>query len=558
MTSPLALLGGTPAVTQPGPHFTWPPVDGQTAAMVAGQLGTAVSIYDRSGIIADLEDQLAGYFGVRHAVLTSSGTAALYDLYAARRIRPGDEVIVPAYGFYATVTPLLHLGAIPVLADCDPNGNLYAADVAPQDNGADNTQSWSRTCGRCPPTWRRCVRSSDAHGLVLFEDASRAHGALIGDTEGRQVRRRRGVHYERPETTVGRRGWLRRHRRRRDVLPGPARASTTSVAGGRSHRPSAVYVRRHRHGPKLRIHPFAARITTGQLDHLDEYSPDAPKLPGTGDKLADLPGMMSAARRARCTRPGTASSSATGRKNSAACLSVATTRHCSPKEPGSRPSRLDLPPEPLPLFQNPGELFPASQGAFAYQPGDFPARRGAPRGRDQAARLAPRAGPAARQPVRRGVPEGLRQLPDCNVTAVLPDNAFTDLARQAAADGIQQLVVGGIVHRDGAVLLLKRPDDDFMGGIWELPSGKAEPGETLDAALTREVIEETGLDDDRHPGVRRQLRLPLRQRQEKPSVQLRHRRGRRGTGQADRARRLRLDTCHRRTARHGCGQDGPA
>lgn len=76
---------------------------------------------------------------------------------------------------------------------------------------------------------------------------------------------------------------------------------------------------------------------------------------------------------------------------------------------------------------------------------------------------------------------------------MLPDKAFTDLAGQAAADGIQQLVVGGIVHRDGAVLLLKRPDDDFMGGIWELPSGKAEPGEPLDAALTREVIEETGL-----------------------------------------------------------------
>jgi perosamine synthetase len=56
MTSPLALLGGTPAVTQPGPHFTWPPVDGETAATIACQLGTAVSIDDRSGIIADLED----------------------------------------------------------------------------------------------------------------------------------------------------------------------------------------------------------------------------------------------------------------------------------------------------------------------------------------------------------------------------------------------------------------------------------------------------------------------------------------------------------------------
>lgn len=58
---------------------------------------------------------------------------------------------------------------------------------------------------------------------------------------------------------------------------------------------------------------------------------------------------------------------------------------------------------------------------------------------------------------------------------------------------MQQLAVGGVVEDDGKVLLLQRPDDDFMGGIFELPSGKVEPGETLDAALRREVNEETGL-----------------------------------------------------------------
>ncbi len=68
------------------------------------------------------------------------------------------------------------------------------------------------------------------------------------------------------------------------------------------------------------------------------------------------------------------------------------------------------------------------------------------------------------------------------------------LTTEADADGVQQLVVGGIVTSGANVLLLKRPADDFMGGIYELPSGKVDPGEALDAALVREIKEETGLD----------------------------------------------------------------
>ncbi len=74
------------------------------------------------------------------------------------------------------------------------------------------------------------------------------------------------------------------------------------------------------------------------------------------------------------------------------------------------------------------------------------------------------------------------------------DSALIEqLTAGAESDGVQQLVVGAVVHHNGKVLLLQRPEDDFMGGIWELPSGKVEPGETLDEALTREVQEETGL-----------------------------------------------------------------
>ena len=75
------------------------------------------------------------------------------------------------------------------------------------------------------------------------------------------------------------------------------------------------------------------------------------------------------------------------------------------------------------------------------------------------------------------------------------DASFLEqLSVEAERDGVQQFVVGAVVQRDDKVLLLQRPENDFMGGIFELPSGKIETGEALDVALIREVKEETGLD----------------------------------------------------------------
>ncbi|KUN02117.1 DNA mismatch repair protein MutT [Streptomyces yokosukanensis] len=78
-------------------------------------------------------------------------------------------------------------------------------------------------------------------------------------------------------------------------------------------------------------------------------------------------------------------------------------------------------------------------------------------------------------------------------STVTPD-LLDDLARTAARDGIEKTVVGGVIaSEDGKVLLLHRPADDYLGGLWELPSGGVETGESLIEALEREVAEETGL-----------------------------------------------------------------
>ncbi|MEV6778107.1 NUDIX hydrolase [Streptomyces syringium] len=69
-----------------------------------------------------------------------------------------------------------------------------------------------------------------------------------------------------------------------------------------------------------------------------------------------------------------------------------------------------------------------------------------------------------------------------------------DLACAAERDGIAKTVVGAVIaDADGKILLLHRPADDYLGGLWELPSGGVDDGETLIEALRREVAEETGL-----------------------------------------------------------------
>jgi len=72
-------------------------------------------------------------------------------------------------------------------------------------------------------------------------------------------------------------------------------------------------------------------------------------------------------------------------------------------------------------------------------------------------------------------------------------NFYENLIKEAQKFKINRYVVGAVIQKNSSILLLKRPKDDFMGGIYELPSGKVEENEPLDEALYREVEEETGL-----------------------------------------------------------------
>ncbi len=69
--------------------------------------------------VEELEKNIAGYLGVKHAVAASSGTATLHIALLASGIGTGDEVIVPAFSFMATANVIELTGARPVFVDID-------------------------------------------------------------------------------------------------------------------------------------------------------------------------------------------------------------------------------------------------------------------------------------------------------------------------------------------------------------------------------------------------------------------------------------------------------
>ncbi len=98
-------------------------IDEVVGSMRSAWLGTGPKV-------AEFERRVAAYKGVTHAVALNSCTAGLHLSCLALGLQPGDEVIVPAMTFCATINAVIHAGATPVLADVDPRTfNIDPDDV---------------------------------------------------------------------------------------------------------------------------------------------------------------------------------------------------------------------------------------------------------------------------------------------------------------------------------------------------------------------------------------------------------------------------------------------
>jgi dTDP-4-amino-4,6-dideoxygalactose transaminase len=125
------------------------------------------------------EEEAADYVGTAHAVGVGNGTDALVLVLDALGVGPGDEVICPAFTFYATAEAIVRRGATPIFCDIDPvTLNLEPADVAARATGRTRAILAVHLFGRPAPLHEL------PEGVPVIEDAAQAFGASLN---GRRV-----------------------------------------------------------------------------------------------------------------------------------------------------------------------------------------------------------------------------------------------------------------------------------------------------------------------------------------------------------------------------------
>jgi len=129
-------------------------------------------------MVERFESEFAAFVGVTHALGTANGLDSIRLILEGMGVGPGDEVIVPAFTYYATWLGVTQVGATPVPVDSrahsanlDPE--LVAAAITPRTKVVLPVHLYGY-----PAELAAICSVADEHGLLVVEDAAQSHGAV--------------------------------------------------------------------------------------------------------------------------------------------------------------------------------------------------------------------------------------------------------------------------------------------------------------------------------------------------------------------------------------------
>ncbi|NPV07082.1 MAG: DegT/DnrJ/EryC1/StrS family aminotransferase [Anaerolineae bacterium] len=186
----LALNGGTPVRSAPFPErpiFDQLELTALEEVLTSRRWTSAPYIFKGDMSLSRtyrLERDYAAYHDCRFGIATGSGTDALQIAYAAAGLGPGDEAIMPPNTFIATATPALHLGAVPIFADVDPETLCLDPDAVEAAITDRTRLIVPLHLGGYPADMDRIMEIARRHDLTVVADACHAAGT---EWRGRKV-----------------------------------------------------------------------------------------------------------------------------------------------------------------------------------------------------------------------------------------------------------------------------------------------------------------------------------------------------------------------------------
>lgn len=167
----LAVNGGTPVSAKPVPFMS--------TALSPEDIEACVGVL-RSGMLraaskcAELEERWATLTEAKHAMTCANGTCALQLAYEPL-FRRGDEVLVPAWSYIATVSMVVARGATPVFVDANPDTmQIDVRDAARKVTRNTTAIACTHLYG-CPVDIDGVQALAEKHNLMVIYDAAQAH-----------------------------------------------------------------------------------------------------------------------------------------------------------------------------------------------------------------------------------------------------------------------------------------------------------------------------------------------------------------------------------------------